>query len=88
MPEPETPTCDLCGEAFTPSRYTQLGYCGRRCELRETWSDPHEHAVELEALTVEFVAAVLIDAGYVETMLTEASVMLARQGRLPERDAA
>jgi hypothetical protein len=32
------------------------------------------------------VAAVLIDSGYVETMLSEASVMLARQGRLPARD--
>jgi hypothetical protein len=89
MPQPETPTtptCALCGDAFTPSRYTQEGYCGRRCEFRATWTDPAQHAADLEALSVEFVAAVLIDSGYVETMLSEASVMLARQGRLPARD--
>lgn len=86
--EPETPTCALCGAAFTPSRYTRLGYCGRRCEFRGEWADPPQHAADLEALSIEFVAALLIDSGYVETMLVEAGVMLDRQGRLPVRAAA
>jgi hypothetical protein len=86
-PAPTTATCIQCGDRFEPIP-NRRDHCTASCKRNHEYRDPPQHAADLEALSVEFVAALRVDGGYVELMMIEAAVMLDRKGRLPVHSAA
>lgn len=81
MREPKTPeigTCALCGSPFEISTNRKL-YCSKICKHNGEYRDPLEHAAMLEASTAAFVAAIMIDIGYVIELAEEGSRRAARE---------